>query len=91
MKKIAEDQPLYAINVKFAEGIDYSEKEGEIIQIYLNSRHTSVPMIVTTSDSEAKKHGQDGLFAICSGKCGEKMKTTLSKEIETFKTFSDAE
>lgn len=30
MKKIAENQPLYAISVKFAEGIDYSEKEGEI-------------------------------------------------------------
>ncbi|WP_235793116.1 hypothetical protein [Virgibacillus salidurans] len=91
MKKIADDEPLSAVNVKFAEGIDYKDVEGEIIQIYLNSRKTSVPMIVTTSDSEAKKHGQDGLFAVCNHKCGEKMKAELAKEINTFKNFSDAD
>lgn len=91
MKKIAEDQPLYAISIKFVEGINYSDKEGEIIQVYLNSRKTSVPMIVTTADSEAKKHGQDGLFTNCSKNCGEKMKTALAKEIDTFKEISDAE
>lgn len=90
MKKIGKNQPLSAINVKFNEGIDFKDREGEIIQVYLYSRHTSVPMIVTTSDSEAKKHGQDGLFVVCSEKCGQKMKTALSKELDTFKNFSDA-
>ncbi|WP_343816175.1 hypothetical protein [Virgibacillus siamensis] len=89
MKKIGENQPLHAINVKFAKGTDYSDKEGEIIQVYLTSRKTSVPMIVTTADSEAKKHGQDGLFTACSNECGEKLKTALSKEIDTFTSFSD--
>ncbi|MBW8349493.1 hypothetical protein K0H71_08555 [Bacillus sp. IITD106] len=85
MKKIPEDQSIYSISVKFNEGIDFSSNEGEIVQIYLNSRKTSVPMIVTTSDSEAKKHGQDGMFTVCSPKCGEKMKNALAKEINTFK------
>ncbi|WP_010530123.1 hypothetical protein [Lentibacillus jeotgali] len=89
MKKIGDNEPLHAIDVKFAEGIDYSDEEGEIVQVYLNSRQTSVPMIVTTADSEAKKNGQDGLFAVCSKACGEKMKTALTKEIDTFKGFSD--
>lgn len=91
MKKIGEDQPLHAIDVKFNEDIDYSDNEGEIIQVYLNSRKTSVPMIVTTADSEAKKNGQDGLFAVCSEKCGKKLKSSLAKEIDTFKAFSDTE
>ncbi|WP_100009886.1 hypothetical protein [Lentibacillus sediminis] len=91
MRKIAENQPLYAINVKFAEGIDNSDREGEIVQIYLSSRKTSVPMIVTTADSEAKKNGQDGLFTLCSRECGDKMKKSLEKEMDTFKSFSDAE
>ncbi|MGP4106764.1 hypothetical protein [Virgibacillus sp. L01] len=88
MEKIADDQPLHALNVKFADGIDYSDQEGEIVQVYLNSRGTSVPMIVTTADSEAKKNGGDGVFAVCSETCGEKMRTTLKKEIDTFKSFS---
>ncbi|MFD1361113.1 hypothetical protein [Lentibacillus salinarum] len=91
MKKIGDNQPLHAIDVKFAAGIDYSDKEGEIVQVYLNSRQTSVPMIVTTADSEAKKNGQDGLFTVCSKKCGKKMKSTLEKEIDMFKGFSDME
>ncbi|SDQ90685.1 hypothetical protein [Virgibacillus salinus] len=48
-------------------------------------------MIVTTADSEAKKNGGDGLFAVCSEECGEKMQTTLAKEIDTFKSFSAAD
>lgn len=91
MKKIPQDQSLSAINVKFAERVNFKDKEGEIIQVYLNSRKTSVPMIVTTADSEAKEHGTDGLFTVCSEKCGEKMKTALSKEIDTFRHYSDPE
>jgi hypothetical protein len=91
MKKIDDNQPLYAISVKFAEGIDFSKNEGEIIQVYLSSRGTSIPMVVTTADSEAKKHGQDGLFTTCSQKCGEKMKASLAKELKTFTSFADAD
>ncbi|MFB4168296.1 hypothetical protein [Virgibacillus sp. JSM 102003] len=91
MKKIADDQPLHALNVKFADGIDYSDQEGEIVQVYLTSRGTSVPMIVATADSEAKENGGDGLFALCSETCSEKMQTTLAKEINTFNSFSTAD
>lgn len=38
MKKIGENQPLTALNVKFAEGVDFKGKEGEIIRVYLSSR-----------------------------------------------------
>ncbi|MGM8364361.1 hypothetical protein ACLIBG_02650 [Virgibacillus sp. W0181] len=46
-------------------------------------------MIVTTADYKANKAGQDGLFTVCSQECGQKMKTALAKEKDTFKEFSD--
>lgn len=82
MKKIGEDKPCFGLAVKFVKGVDFNEKDGRIISIYLASRNTSVPLIVVANDSEAKKNGQDGIFAICSEKCGEKMQTTVTKELE---------
>jgi hypothetical protein len=89
MKKIKDNDPVFGLNVKFAKGIDYSEREGTIIQLWLNTRNTSVPMIVTANDSEAKKQGTDGIFPICSEKCCGKMQETLTKELTTFKEVKD--
>jgi hypothetical protein len=81
MKQIAEDEPLSSIDIKFTEGMDFREHEGEIIPVYLESLKRDVPMIVTTSDSPAKKHGQDGLFTVCSDACGKKLQAALREEI----------
>jgi hypothetical protein len=89
MKKISNNKPVFGLSVKFAEGIDYTESEGKIIQIGLRTRNTSVPMIVTARESEAKLKGTDGIFALCSEKCGKKMKDTLTTELEIFKEFKD--
>jgi hypothetical protein len=89
MKKINNNHPVFGLSVKFAKGIDYTESEGTIIQIGLHTRNTSVPMIVTAKDSEAKNQGTDGIFALCSEKCGEKMKDTVTKELLIFKEFKD--
>lgn len=89
MKKISNNKPVFGLSVKFAEGIDYTESEGKIIQIDLLTRNTSVPMIVTARESEAKLQGTDGIFALCSEKCGMKMKDTLTKKLAMFKEFKD--
>ncbi|MGF6952472.1 hypothetical protein QF028_004977 [Neobacillus sp. B4I6] len=89
MKKISNNKPVFGLSVKFAEGIDYTESEGTIMQIGLRTRNTSVPMIVTARESEAKLQGTDGIFALCSEKCGKKMKDTLNKELAIFKEFKD--
>ncbi|WP_239454236.1 hypothetical protein [Bacillus suaedaesalsae] len=88
MKKIKDDKPVFGLSVKFADGIDYTESEGTIIQVGLRTRNTSVPMIVTAKGSDAKNEGTDGIFALCSEKCGTKMKSTLTKEL-SFKEFKD--
>jgi len=88
MKKISDDKPVFALSAKFAEGVDYTADEGKIIQIGLRTRNTSVPMIVTGKESEAKLQGIDSVFSLCSEKCKKKMKETLSKELEVFKEIS---
>ncbi|MFC0272352.1 hypothetical protein ACFFIX_12995 [Metabacillus herbersteinensis] len=89
MKKFNDDKPVFGLSVKFAECVGFSNIEGTITQIKLQTRNTSVPMNVTASDSEAKKQGTDGIFAICSERCGEKMKDTVTKELTMFKEFKD--
>lgn len=84
MKKIGENKPCFGLSVKFAKGVDFHESEGKIISLYIVSRNTSVPFIVVANDSEAKKNGQDGIFCVCSEKCGEKMKKTVTQELELF-------
>jgi hypothetical protein len=46
-------------------------------------------MIVPGENSEADKQGIDGIFPICSEKCGDKMRKALSKEISTIQTVNN--
>jgi hypothetical protein len=85
MKKLKADKQVYLLNVKFVEGKEISDSDGRIIHIYFESRNTSIPMIVPGENSEAKLSGIDGIFPICSQKCGEKMRESLAKEIATIK------
>jgi hypothetical protein len=82
MKKLVENKPAYGLSVKFAEGFEYNDDDGRIVQIFLKSRNTSVPIIISAVGSEAKKNGQDGIFALCSDKCGEKMKNAIKVELK---------
>lgn len=81
MKKLVKNKPAYGLSVRFAEGFEYNDPDGKIVQMYLKSRNTSVPIIISAVGSEAKKNGQDGLFALCSEQCGEKMRNVLKEEL----------
>ncbi|WP_235846516.1 hypothetical protein [Neobacillus drentensis] len=89
MKKIKEEKQVYSLSVKFAEGKEISDEDGRITHIRLESRNTSVPMIVTGRNSEAKLKGIDGVFPFCSEKCGKKMKDIVSRELATFEAVKD--
>ena len=88
MKKFKSGKPIYGQNVKFVEGKKITDSSGRIVHIHLESRNTSVPMLVPGKDSEADKQGIDGIFPICSEKCGEKMRDALSKEISTIQAVN---
>ncbi|MFD0675197.1 hypothetical protein [Cohnella sp. GCM10027633] len=84
MKKIKENKPCFGLGVKFAKGYDIQEEDGRISTIFMKTRNTHVPLIVTAKGSEAKKQGQDGIFSLCSEKCGEKMKKAIKEEVSLF-------
>lgn len=84
MRLIKEDKPCYGLNVKFKEEFEIADDDGRIMSIYLATRNTKVPFIVVAKNSEAKREGIDGIFAICSEKCGMKMKETINKELSLF-------
>ena len=84
MKKIKENEPCLGLGVKFAPGFDINEEDGRISTIYMKTRNTSVPLIIVGTGSEARKEGEDGIFSLCSEKCGEKMKEAVKKEINLF-------
>src|SRR5687767_1580829 len=88
IKKFKNAKPVYGLNVKFVEGKKISDSAGRMVHIHLESRNTSVPMIVPGENSEADKQGMDGIFPICSEKCGDKMREALSKEISTIQTVN---
>lgn len=84
MKGLHEGRECFGLSVNFREGINFTEEEGKIIQVFLKSRNTSVPFIVVAKGSEARKKGHDGIFALCSEKCGEKMKNAIKNELDLF-------
>lgn len=90
MKKLKDDKPAYGLNVRFVEGKKIPEAAGRIIHLHLESRKTSVPIIIPGIGSEADKEGIDGIFPICSEKCGGKMRAALAKEIGTIQKVQDS-
>ncbi len=63
-------------------GIDLSEYEGQTIELTLVTKDRSVPMMVTSKASVAKRDGIDVMFMVCSEKCGKEMKAALEEEKE---------
>ncbi|TVX96243.1 hypothetical protein [Cohnella terricola] len=89
MKKIKENNECLGLGVKFKNEVAFKQAQGTIQSIFLASRNTSVPLIIVADNSEAKKQGQDGIFALCSEKCGVQMKKTLTDETNLFKAIGE--
>jgi hypothetical protein len=84
---ITDHMEVFGFGVKLKSNVDLSEYEGHCIEIGLASEEKPVFMMVTAQDSEAKKEGRDGMFLVCSEKCGKKLKKVLEKEISLGKMF----
>ena len=62
--------------------VNLADKEGGYIHLELVQPHKTVPAMVVTSDSEAKRQGNDLGFVVCSDVCGQLLKTALQAEID---------
>lgn len=79
-KTIPEDSEVFGLGAKFREGVDIEDNEGKIIPLSLVVTNKTIPAIVTTSDSEAKREGKDLMFMTCSQSCAESLRDALQKE-----------
>ena len=85
--KIDDHMVVFGVGIKFKPDLDLSQYESHCIQIDVLSEEEPVYMMVTTEGSDAKKDGNDGMFLVCSEKCGLKLKNVLEKEISMGKIF----
>jgi hypothetical protein len=79
-KAIDRDAEVFAVGAKARKGMNLKPHEGSMIQIALTHSNKTVPAIVTTHNSEARKAGSDLVFMICGKNCGDLLKKALLKE-----------
>lgn len=78
-KRITE---IFSLGCKAKPGMDLASHEGNIIELLLGQPPRSALAIVPTRDSQAKKEGNDLLFAICSRACGQALKIALQQQFD---------
>jgi len=70
--------------VKARQRIGSRSREGKVIPVVLALVDKTIPAIVTTGDSQAKRNGYDLLFMCCSRECAGLLKDVLQEERNLF-------
>jgi hypothetical protein len=86
---ILDETPVFGFGGKKRLGVDISEFEGGAIRISLVTADRDVIAIITAADSEARRHGYDFMFMVCSESCASEIKTTLELECILGDAFLD--
>ena len=83
-KRVPEQHEVFALGARAHPGLISKEQEGMVISLSLAFSERTVPAVVVTSTSEAKREGYDLVFVACSRKCGNSLKGVLQREVEPF-------
>jgi len=83
-KRIPDDSEVFGLGVKARHRIGITGREGKVIPVVLALVDKTVPAIVTTGDSQAKRNGYDLLFMCCSRECAGLLKDVLQEERNLF-------
>ena len=86
-KPIPDDTPVFGLGGKKRPGVYLSEFAGEAIRISLATQDKEIICIVPAADSEARRHGYDFMFMVCSENCGSEMKAVLEDEVSLGNTL----
>ncbi len=81
-ERIPEGHEVFAVGGKAREGVALKDREGKSITLSLALTDRRVQAIVVTSDSEAKKAGNDLMFVVCSPECGQSLKEAVQQGID---------
>ena len=79
--KIPKGSEIFSIGAKVTSDIDLHNQGGRVIQVLLMQSRKTVNAIAPADNSQAKKAGNDLIFAICSQQCGGELKQTLQEEL----------
>jgi len=83
-KRIPDDSEVFGLGVKARQRIGSRSREGKVIPVVLALVDKTIPAIVTTGDSQAKRNGYDLLFMCCSRECAGLLKDVLQEERNLF-------
>ena len=79
-RSIGDDQELFGIGAKVRAGIDISEYAGKALPFEILIDGRKLYAFVPLPGSEAKKHGHDLYFVVCSRQCGKELTARLKDE-----------
>ena len=79
-KGILEDSEIYSLSAKAHPDTNIERHVSKAFYIALLLYDKSVPVIIPTNDSDAKRDGKDMLFSIYSKECGIELKSALNRE-----------
>lgn len=80
-KRISPEAPAFGISVSLQAEAFKEFEPGSVQPLLLFSAGKTVPMMVVTDDSPAKKAGKDAVFQLCSEECALKLQAALQQEI----------
>jgi hypothetical protein len=87
-KIIPDNSEIFSLGVKARPEAHIERYAGRAIIISIVTVGKKVPAIIPTNDSDAKKAGNDLLFAACSENCALAMKKVLQEEKKIFDSFN---
>jgi len=70
----------YGVGAKARKDVSLKAYEGTILQVGLAHNGRTLPAMIASCGSEAKKAGNDIIFMVCSKECGDALKKALRKE-----------
>ena len=85
--QINDEMEVYCLGAKLRPDNDLSGYQSHCIEIEQASGRKPICMMVTAKESQARKEGNDGMFMVCSEKCGQELKNGLEKDLELSKLF----
>lgn len=91
LRRIAHDEEHFGFGAKANPSIDLSEKEGQFIRLELALQDKTLPALVPSRTSQARKDSYDLIFITCSAECAQKLKDALELERDVFKDYSPSE
>lgn len=80
-RRIGEEEEVFGISVALRQEAFREFEPGTVQPLLLYQAGKTVPMMVVTEDSPAKRDGKDAMFQVCSEECGKALQAALKQEL----------